>query len=341
MPHLSRRLWLFSAAAGLAALVGGVPPVLAETTPITFSLDFRALGRHAAWYVALDKGYYKEAGLDVTIIPSQGTAQAIQNLESNVVQFAFSDVAGLVEAHANSHATAKMVAVIYQKAPYAIYSMSSGADVTKPKQLEGLTVGSGAGSFTQKVIQAFMAEKGLNPKEVSFTNIDPSARVSMLVSKRVPAIETFIMSRPGIIKAAGGADKVRTFLLADHGLKLYSNGILVRADYMKAHPEIVKGFVKASLLGWRDTIANPEAAADIVVKYNKALDRGVALQEIKIVDGLVDTPETKKKGLGYIDPKTMKESVDLILRTAVKGNVKMDLADVSDPHFLPVPPVKP
>src|SRR5271156_2051454 len=68
----------------------------AAQTPITFSLDFRALGRHAAWYVALDKGYYKQAGLDVTIVPSQGTAQSIQNLEANAAQFAFSDVAGLV-----------------------------------------------------------------------------------------------------------------------------------------------------------------------------------------------------------------------------------------------------
>ena len=66
----------------------------AQTTPVTFSLDFRALGRHAAWYVALEKGYYKNAGLDVTIIPSQGTAQAIQSVESKAAQFAFSDVAG-------------------------------------------------------------------------------------------------------------------------------------------------------------------------------------------------------------------------------------------------------
>src|SRR6185503_4738327 len=129
-------------------------------TAVTFSLDFRALGRHAAWYVALDKGYYKNAGLDVTIIPSQGTAQAIQAVESKAAQFAFSDVAGLVAAHANSAATAKMVAVIYQKAPYAIFSLVTGANVTKPEQLENLEIASGAGSFTQKVIEAYMKSRG-------------------------------------------------------------------------------------------------------------------------------------------------------------------------------------
>src|SRR5947199_1764643 len=122
-------------------------------TPITFSLDSRALGRHAAWYVALEKGYYKRAGLDVTIVPSQGTAQAIQNVEANAAQLAFSDVAGLVAARANSGSTARMVAVIYQKAPYAIFSLRSGANVTRPEQLQGLEIASGAGSFTQKVIE--------------------------------------------------------------------------------------------------------------------------------------------------------------------------------------------
>ena len=194
-------------AALLAAGVCFAAEAQAQTTPVTFSLDFRALGRHAAWYVALEKGYYKNAGLDVTIIPSQGTAQAIQSVESKAAQFAFSDVAGLVAARANSQATAKMVAVIYQKAPYAIFSLRSGANVTKPEQLENLEIASGAGSFTQKVIEAFMKSKGLKADTVKYTNIDPAARIGMLVAKKIPAIETFAMSMPGVVKAAGGAGR--------------------------------------------------------------------------------------------------------------------------------------
>ena len=102
-----------------------------------------------------------------------------------------------------------MVAVIYQKAPYAIFSLRSGANVTKPEQLENLEIASGAGSFTQKVIEAFMKSKGLKADTVKYTNIDPAARIGMLVAKKIPAIETFAMSMPGVVKAAGapgGAD---------------------------------------------------------------------------------------------------------------------------------------
>jgi NitT/TauT family transport system substrate-binding protein len=323
--------------AALVALVVLAADARAQTA-VTFSLDFRALGRHAAWYVALDKGYYKQAGLDVTIIPSQGTAQAIQSVESGAAQFAFSDVAGLVAARANSAATAKMVAVIYQKAPYAIFSLRSGANLTKPEQLEGLEIASGAGSFTQKVIEAFMTERGLKSASVKFTNIDPSARVGMLASKNIKAIETFAMSKPGVVKAVG-EQEAQMFLLADHGLKLYSNGILVREAYLKSNPEQVRAFVKASLEGWRDALADPKAAAEIVAKHIRGLDPDVTLQEIAIVNDLVATPETRANGLGSIDPAAMEASVALIVKNT--GGATVAAKDVYDSSFLPQTPIKP
>ena len=260
-------------------------------------------------------------------------------MESKAAQFAFSDVAGLVAARANSGATAKMVAVIYQKAPYAVFSLRSGANVTKPEQLENLEIASGAGSFTQKVIEAFMKSKGLKADTVKYTNIDPAARIGMLVSKKVPAIETFAMSMPGLVKAAG-AQEAQIFLLANNGLTLYSNGILVRDDYLKDNGPKVKAFVKASLDGWRDTIADPKAAADIVVKYIKGLDADVVLQEIAIVNALVATPETKANGLGTIDPAVMAASVDLIANN-IGAAGKVAAKDVYDTGYLPQPPIKP
>lgn len=329
----------FAAFIAAGICFGAEAQAQAQTSPVTFSLDFRALGRHAAWYVALEKGYYKNAGLDVTIIPSQGTAQAIQSVESKTAQFAFSDVAGLVAARANSQATAKMVAVIYQKAPYAIFSLRSGANVTRADQLENLEIASGAGSFTQKVIEAFMKSKGLKAETVKFTNIDPAARVGMLVAKKIPAIETFAMSMPGVVKAAGAQD-AQIFLLANAGLALYSNGILVREDYLKAEPAKVKAFVRASLEGWKDTIANPKEAADIVGKHIKGLDPEVVFQEIVIVNALVATPEARAQGLGSIDAKVMAESVDLIANNTGSGG-KVVAKDLYDTSVLPTPPIKP
>jgi NitT/TauT family transport system substrate-binding protein len=147
------------------------------------------------------------------------------------------------------------------------------------------------------------------------------------------------MSMPGVVKAAGGAE-AQIFLLANVGLLLYSNGILVREDYLKDEPAKVKAFVKASLQGWKDTIANPKEAADIVGKHIKGLDPEVVLQEIVIVNALVATPEARAKGLGTIDAKVMADSVELIANNTGAGG-KVAAKDVYDVSALPQPPIKP
>ena len=184
-----------------------------------------------------------------------------------------------------------------------------------------------------------MKSKGLKADTVKYTNIDPAARIGMLVAKKVPAIETFAMSMPGVVKAAGAHD-AQIFLLANAGLTLYSNGILVREDYLKSDAAKVKAFVKASLQGWRDTIANPKEAADIVVKHVKGLDPEVVIQEIVIVNSLVATPDARAKGLGAIDAKVMASSVDLIANNTGAGG-KVAATDVYDTSALPTPPIKP
>src|SRR6516164_3858234 len=98
---------------------------------VVLSLDFIPLGRHAPWYAALAEGYFRDEGLDVSIIPSQGTAQTIQAVESGTANIAVVDVPSVILARANG-SRLRMVAVNYQKAPYAIFSLANGANVTQP-----------------------------------------------------------------------------------------------------------------------------------------------------------------------------------------------------------------
>ncbi len=127
-----------------AATAQGAPPTL---TKVVFSLDFIPLGRHAPWYAAIAEGFFKAEGLDVSIIPSQGGANVIQNVAAGTANLGFMGVPEVAIARSTG-ARLKMVAVNYQKQPIAVFSLQSGANVTTAKQLEGLTLGSGSGSFT-------------------------------------------------------------------------------------------------------------------------------------------------------------------------------------------------
>jgi NitT/TauT family transport system substrate-binding protein len=310
-------------------------------TKVTFSLDFIPLGRHAPWYAALAQGYFKEEGLDVSIIPSQGTAQTIQAVESGTAQIGYTDVPSLVLARVNG-SRLKMVAVNYQKAPYAIFSLSTGANVTDAKQLEGLTVGSGAGSFTPKIIQGFMVQKGLDPKKLTVSNIAPPARANALLSGQVPAIEFFVMSKPGLEAGAKGINaKLLTFLLADHGLELYSNGIVVSEDYLAKNADTVRKFVRASSRGWKFALENQDKAAQDQIKYIPSLKPETSVAEIKIVGDLATTPDTRKNGFGWFDPAKMASSLDFVVKYVGISGTPPRAEDLYASGFLPTPPIKP
>jgi NitT/TauT family transport system substrate-binding protein len=310
-------------------------------TKIVFSLDFIPLGRHAPWYAALAEGYFKDEGLDVTIIPSQGTAQTIQAVESGTANIGFVDVPSVIIARGNG-SKLKMVAVNYQKAPYAIFSLSTGGNVTQAKQLEGLNLGSGAGSFTPKIIQGFMAQHGLDPSKLKISNVAPPARATTLLSGNIPAIEFFVMSKPGLEAGAKAAHaELRTFLLADHGLQLYANGIATTEDYIAKNPDVLKKFVRAGLKGWKFALANPQKAAEDQIKYVPSLKLETSVAEIKIVSDLAVTPDTRKHGLGWFDPAKMKANVDFVAKyVGISGKVPAP-TDVYATGFLPTPPILP
>jgi NitT/TauT family transport system substrate-binding protein len=341
------RRWIRSIASGVcaAALAAGGPGTgaaqPAAPAKVVLSLDFIPLGRHAPWYAALAEGYFAQEGLDVSIIPSQGTAQTIQAVEAGTANIAFVDVPSVVIARANG-SKLKMVAVNYEKAPYAIFSLSTGANVTQPKQLEGLNLGSGAGSFTPKIIQGFMAQHGLDPAKLTISNVAPPARATTLLSGQIPAIEFFVMAKPGLEAGAKGANaELRTLLLADHGLDLYSNGIAVTDDFLAKNPDVVKRFVRAALKGWKFTLDNPDKAAADQIKSIATLKPDAIVAEIKIVADLAVTPDTKKNGLGWFDPAKMKSNVDFVAKYVGLPGQAPAATDVYASGFLPDPPVIP
>src|SRR6516165_7886380 len=210
------------------------------------------------------------------------------------------------------------------------------------KQLEGLTLGSGAGSFTPKVIEGFMAQQGLDSAKLKITNVAPSARASALLAGQVPAIEFFVMAKPGLESGARDAHaELRTFLLSDHGLDLYSNGLAVGEDYLAKNGEVVRAFVRAALKGWKLALADPQRAAQDELKYVPSLKPDLIVAELAIVGNLAVTPDVKQNGLGWFDPNGMKSALDFVVKYVGMTGTAPAAADLYAPDFLPAPAITP
>jgi NitT/TauT family transport system substrate-binding protein len=334
---------LFFAWLLLGGVVGDVGRAQAQApklTDITFSLDFIVLGRHAPFFVAIEKGFFREEGLNVNIISAKGTAHGIQNVESGLAQIGFIDVASLVVARAEG-STVKVASVIYQKAPFCFFSLNPGANVTKLKDFEGLRVGSNTGSYISNIARAMMRKEGLDPSKLSVESIEPSARIAMLATRKIPAIDFFIITKPAMERAVKDA-KVVTFLFADHGLDLYSNGIGAKESFLKENPEVMKGFVRASLRGYQYAFKHPAEAAELIQKHARALNNEITVDELKIVEELTVTPEIKQSGIGSFTTARMQSSVAWMVENGGFPKEKAPkVEDVYATGFLPAKPVMP
>jgi NitT/TauT family transport system substrate-binding protein len=327
----------------LAGVVGDVGRAQAQApklTDITFSLDFIVLGRHAPFFVAIEKGFFREEGLNVNIISAKGTAHGIQNVESGLAQIGFIDVASLVVARAEG-STVKVASVIYQKAPFCFFSLDPGANVTKLKDFEGLRVGSNTGSYISNIARAMMRKEGLDPSKLSVESIEPSARIAMLATRKIPAIDFFIITKPAMERAVKDA-KVVTFLFADHGLDLYSNGIGAKESFLKENPEVMNAFVRAALRGYQYAFKHPAEAAELIQKHAKALNNEITVDELKIVEELTVTPEVKQSGIGSFTTARMQSSVAWMVENGGFPKEKAPkVGDVYAAGFLPAKPVMP
>jgi NitT/TauT family transport system substrate-binding protein len=326
-------------ATALTACTVLATPAMAQDKDVKFALDFIPLGRHAPWYVALDKGYFKEEKLNVTILPTKGTADAVRYVESGLAEFGFIDVPSLV-ASGSAGASVRIVAANYQKPPYCVFSLNPGANVSSPKDMVGLEVGSSSASFMPRIFAAFMKMNNLDPSTLKIVNIDAGARVPMLVSRKVPAIDQFLMGEPSIRRAAQDAQP-KCLLLGDYGLDIYANSIGVKEELLKSNPDMVKGFVRAALRGWQYALNNPEEAATIQVKYLKALNPEIIVDELKILKRIAVTPEVQQGGYGAINLAKMKRTVDFINNNVDVAGTKLTAEGIYAPGFLPATPIKP
>src|SRR3989441_2347070 len=333
---------LIALAAAAAVLVPGAP-AFAQGKPLTdviLAVDFIILGRHAAWYVAQEKGYYRQEGINTKVIASRGTGQVLSLLEGNVAQFGLPDIPGLVLGRAKG-SKVRVVAVLYQKSPISIFSLSPGANVTRPEDLVGLEIGTGPETFMLEVIQGFMKQKGLDPKTLKSNNIAPAARIPMLVSRKVPAIHLFNLSEPGLRAAVSDA-QLKMVVLADNGLELYSLGIGVTDEFLRKNPELVHGFLRASFRGWQDALRNPEEAAGIQNKAVPTLDKAIIVEELKILRNLVITPEVQANGFGTFTEAKMKASLDFMVNNVGTGGDPVPrVQDLYATGYLPKAPIKP
>lgn len=295
----------------------------------TFALNWFAVGDHAAYWVALDKGYYKAKGLDVTLENSKGSGDSIAKVDTGRADAGLADAA-VVIASVGRGTTVKTVGMVFDKTPLNIFSLKE-KPLSKPKDLEGKTLAAPPGDSQRQMFPAFAKANGIDPAKVSWVNIEPSAKIAALAEKRVDGVGDYNTGLPLYEKAAGKGSVVM-MPWADFGFDMYSMSIIASAKTMKDKPKALKDFLEASYMGWRDVMADPKAAMEILKKRVPEVDVEVMTPNMLIGLDLMKTDRFAKNGIGWIDEKKMCDSVDLV-NTYMGLPKKVECKDVYSTEF--------
>ncbi len=322
--HWMSRMLLLAAAAVL-----GLGAQAEANDKVTFVTDYGLYGRHAYYFVAIDKGYYAREGLDVDIVRSPGSADAIKEVANGTAQLGFADAFAVVLGRANDHIPVKIVAMIYPRPPHAIYVMKDSG-ITKPKDLEGKVLADTAFSSVPKLFNMYAKAAGIDATKVKWIIASNDALPGMLTQGRVDGIGQYTVGEPLLAKAAA-PKQVLGLAYADAGLDYYSNGIVASDAMIKSNPDLIRRFVRGTLAGLTTAMANPQEAGEILHKYHREIDVDIAVGETEKVKELAVQPG---KPLGTIERDRVQKTIDFAgAAYALKSTVTPD--DLYASGFLP------
>ncbi len=322
-----------------AALVAGAAlwmavPARADT-PVKVTLDWAFQGPQAPFLLALERGYYKAEGLDVTIDRGEGSGAVPPRIAAGTYDIGFGDVNPMIRFVAEKGADLVAVAVLYDASPLAaIATKKSG--ITSAKQLEGRKLAAPETDSARQIFPAFAKAAGIDPAKVAWQTVTPQLRETMLAQGKVDAITGFLTTGIFSLKAAGIPEgDIVTMRYRDAGVALYSNALITSRKFAEANPKAVAGFVKATLKAHIDAVKEPQAAIDALKKRDPLIDARIELDRMNLAfDELMLSPEAKANGLSTVDPVRFQKAIDILKETYAFPK-DVTVADVYTDAYLP------
>ncbi|RAH99281.1 hypothetical protein DLJ53_22335 [Acuticoccus sediminis] len=299
------RRTLRALAAGTALTLSGFAAHAQDKTDVSFVLDWAWQAMHGPFLIALDKGYYEEEGLDVTIDRGFGSGDTISKVASGAYDVGFAEGTGLFKFNTdNPENRVIQVMVINDQSPTGVISMAD-TGIEKPEDLIGKKISATQNEATVLTWPVVAKLHDLDPAGVEFLYVEPNLRDALVIQGQADATFGFATTTVlNMVQAGVDRDDIAYSTFAQWGLKPYSSGILVKADYAEEHPDVVKGFVKATMRGLIEMLENPEEGLQLLKEREPLVDLDVETARWELAKELsILTPDVIEKGISEVDPE--------------------------------------
>ncbi|AQZ70575.1 Hydroxymethylpyrimidine ABC transporter, substrate-binding component [[Actinomadura] parvosata subsp. kistnae] len=249
---------------------------------VTWVTGFGAFGREAYVYVAQEKGFFKEAGIEVAVQPGKGSGENLAAVLGGRAQFAAVDfTATLISAAAGKAEGAVTVAALHQRTLAALMTLE-GSGISRPKDLEGKTVGDAASSVIRMMFPGYARLAGVDASKVKWVSLEPAQLAANLASGQVDAIGQYVVGRPTVRNAAKGKE-VTVLPFGDVVTDLYGSAVTTSKEVASGRPDLVRRFTGALLKGLAYAVEHPQEAARILAGKQPAQNAEVAAAELALM----------------------------------------------------------
>ena len=335
---MKRRALLHSAAA--ASLLGATPFLRAQGSlqRFKFNLGWKVEASGAGFVLAAQRGYYRQAGLDVAVDTGNGSAAAISLVATGAYDAASADLGTMIEFNTNNPANKlSAVAIQYDLNPNAVIVRKDGP-IRSAADLAGRTIVGQPFNASRKMFPVLAKAQGFDGSGVKWENVAPDIGYTRFVKGDFDALAIFYFTGLLNLKSRGmGADQLRAFRYSELGVNSYGNGIVAAPKPMAESPEAMRAFVKASTQGWIEAIADPRGAASALKARDPLLDEAIELERLQlIIDTTMDTPATRRDGWGAATTPRLQATIDETVAAFGLAS-RLAIADMWTDRFLPAP----
>lgn len=290
----------------------GITAHSAELTPANIRLDFIIGGKHAPWFVALEKGFYTKRGLKATILGSTGSADTVRTIGAGGADFGFADIGTMIVA--KSRGTPVQAAAQFGYVP-ATVMWREDTNIKTLKDLEGKSYAISPGQAQWFLMPAYCRINKVDYKAIRIQETAAPLQPAALVAKKADFIVMYRASNDEVAELAATKQgiKLKRIFMKDTGLDIYGTGLIVKDDDLKKRPEFVRAYVEATLEGLRYSRDNQEESLKILLKHKPELDSVLTTMQLKNALTEVFLPlESVNVGLGYMKPDITEKTVKIV-----------------------------
>jgi NitT/TauT family transport system substrate-binding protein len=300
-----------TALATLCAALACAPAFAQSKEKVVLLLNWYTYSEHAPFYLGKERGYYEQEGIDLDIQEGRGSGITVQAVAAGTANFGYADVPTMIKA-ASKGAPVTAVGVALQTSPMSVMGFAD-KNIRKPDDIKGKIVAVTPGDSMSQIWPLFL--KKTNLKETDFKQVagDAQTKLNAVINSQADLLLGYVMDQA--IKLQDATQKqVYPIRFADYGVNLVSSGIIVQKDYLKAKPDVVKRFLRATTRSMEEAAKNPEAAVDAMLKAQpKSGVRDTALVGMKATAALYRGPDNPNDRPLRVGAKNMNETMTLLV----------------------------